>query len=178
DRQRRILCDHLDAFDRDQIAEDRLERGLDEELRAGRQLRAVGREDQLEDAAAPVRPHDALAGAGQEHLPDQIAHVLLGGRVRGQSSTAEAEREVDPEVVRGHVADTLGWTTTGRSPMPVGTQTAWPDWMRTGTPPARTRTAPMTHWAVAQGGADPVSAQPVIAYGEACVTTGCPLTVT
>ena len=45
----------------------------------------------------------------------------------------------------------------------------------TGTPPASTRTAPVIHWPVTHGGVGvPVSAQPVIAYGDAIVTAGCP----
>ncbi len=43
-----------------------------------------------------------------------------------------------------------------------------------GMPPARTRTAPVSHWPVTHGGADPVSAQPVTMCGEPTVTAGCP----
>src|SRR3954465_14964306 len=45
----------------------------------------------------------------------------------------------------------------------------------TGTPPASTRTAPVIHCPVTQGGlGDPVSAHPAMTYGDASVTIGCP----
>jgi hypothetical protein len=62
------------------------------------------------------------------------------------------------------VAITLGCTTNGIKPVPVGMHTAVPVCSNTGAPPAKTRTAATTHWAVTQGGlVVPVRAQPVIA---------------
>ncbi len=59
--------------------------------------------------------------------------------------------------------------------VPFGMQVDVPTIVATGTPPASTRTAPVSHWPVTHGGFTvPVSAQPVIAYGDAIVTSGCP----
>src|SRR6266852_5892921 len=74
-----------------------------------------------------------------------------------------------------YVASTRVCTTSGISGVPVGTQTDRPAIVTTGAPPAITRTAPTTQFAVAQGGLpEPVSAQPAIANGEASVTAGWP----
>ena len=58
-------------------------------------------------------------------------------------------------------------------------QTDEPAKVATGTPPASTRVAPISHWPVTQGGVGvPVSAQPATAYGDAIVTSGWPDSVT
>ena len=63
--------------------------------------------------------------------------------------------------------------TTGSRPVPVGTHTAVLVAVSTGMPPHFTRSAATTQFAVTQGGVLVLaSEQPVIAYGEACVTTG------
>jgi hypothetical protein len=77
-------------------------------------------------------------------------------------------------VVDVHVTTTRGWAVTGSSGVPVGTHVDEPIMDATGTPPASTRTAPVIHCPVAHGGAEPVSAQPVTAHGDAIVTSGCP----
>ena len=61
--QRGVLGFHAHRLDDDQIAEPLLQRALHEELRGRRQHVAVGREHELQQAAAEVRPHDPLAGA-------------------------------------------------------------------------------------------------------------------
>ena len=59
--------------------------------------------------------------------------------------------------------------------VPVGTQAEAPLITASGTPPPITRTAPVSHCPVAQGGVGvPVSAQPAMMYGLAIVTAGCP----
>ena len=76
---------------------------------------------------------------------------------------------------RSHVASTRGCAEMGSIGVPVGMQVEAPAIVATGTPPASTRTAPLIHCPVTHGGAPvPVRAQPVIAYGDESVTTGCP----
>jgi hypothetical protein len=56
-----------------------------------------------------------------------------------------------------------------------GTQMAWLSCNSTGTPPARTRMAAVTHWAVTQGKGMPagvVNGQPAMVWGAGWVTTG------
>ena len=57
--------------ERDEVAEPLLERALDEELRGRGELGAVRREDELHQPAAEIRPHDALARRGEQHLLDR-----------------------------------------------------------------------------------------------------------
>src|SRR3954468_12233163 len=59
--------------------------------------------------------------------------------------------------------------------VPGATHVEVPAIVATGVPPASTRTAPVIHWPVTQGGfGEPVSAQPAITYVDASVTMGCP----
>jgi hypothetical protein len=72
-----------------------------------------------------------------------------------------------------HVAMTRGWVVATSNGWPVGTQTAVLAWVTTGNPPASTRVAPRTHWALTQGGVEVVeSAQPATTYNVASVTIG------
>jgi hypothetical protein len=71
--------------------------------------------------------------------------VVIGG---GGSATAiEVEWEIDIH----HIPFTRIWVTTMLSGVPVGAQIAWLSCNNTGMPPARTRVAAVTHWAVTQG---------------------------
>jgi hypothetical protein len=55
------------------------------------------------------------------------------------------------------------WVATILSGVPVGAQIAWLSCSKTGTLPALTRVAALTHWAVAQGGLPvPVNPQPAM----------------
>ena len=72
-----------------QVAEPLLERALDEELGRRRELVAVRREDELQQAAAERRAVDPLAGRREQHLLDQVADVVVASvaAVRPRPST-------------------------------------------------------------------------------------------
>jgi len=79
----------------DAVAQPLLERALDGELDGGRQHVAVGREDLLQEAAAEGRPVDPLARRGEQHLLDQVAHVLFGVGLRRPPPAVDVVGEVD-----------------------------------------------------------------------------------
>src|SRR5918992_4473863 len=152
------------------MAELLLERALDEVLGPGDELRAAGFEDEGEEPAPELRPHHPLAGGGEEHLLDQVAHVVVGPGRRRPAAAVHAVGKVD-----AHVASTRGCALIGSIGVPVGMHVEAPIMVASGVPPATTRTAPLSHWPVTQGGVSvPVSAQPATAYGEAIVTAGWP----
>ena len=66
-----------DRLHADVVAEPLLQRGLHGELSGRGHLHAVGCEGKLQQAAAEVGQVDALAGRGEEHLLDELAHVVL-----------------------------------------------------------------------------------------------------
>ena len=68
------------------IGQPLLQRALHAHLHRGGQRVAVGREHQLQQAAAEVRPVDALAGHREKHLLDHVAHVR--GVVRDAAAAA------------------------------------------------------------------------------------------
>ena len=153
------------------MAELLLQRALDEVLRRGDELRPARLEDEREQPAAELGPHHALARRGEEHLLDQVAQVVVRVGSGGAAATVDVVREIDVD----HVASTRGWAITGSIGVPVGMQVEAPSIVASGTPPASTRTAPVSHCPVTHGGADVgLSAQPAIAYGDAIVTTGWP----
>ena len=93
--QRRVLGFDAHGLDDDQIAEPLLQRALHEHLRGRRQHVAVGREHQLQQAAAEIRPHDALARAGEQHLLDQIANVIGVAGLRRAAAAIEPIGKID-----------------------------------------------------------------------------------
>src|SRR5262245_57601159 len=111
-------------------------------LRRRDELRSARLEDEAEQPAAEVGPHHALAGRGEEHLLDQVAEVIVGAGRRGATAPVDVVREVD---VR-HVARTRVWEKTGSIGVPGATHVDEPAIVATGTPPASTRTAPVSHW--------------------------------
>src|SRR6202521_6291464 len=68
DGQRRVVALHLDGFHQDEVAEPLLQRALHQKLRGGGELRAVRREQQLQQAGAEGGAVDALARRGEEQL--------------------------------------------------------------------------------------------------------------
>ena len=165
-------CVDLDRLDGDQVPELLLERALHDVLRRRDELRPARLEDEAEQAAAEVGPHHALARRGEEHLLDQVAQVVVGVVAGRAAAPVDVVREVDVRVMsRAPAAGRRPAASACRS----GCRSSAPTIVATGTPPASTRTAPLIHCPVTHGGAPvPVSAQPVTAYGEAIVTTGCP----
>src|SRR5215208_580843 len=138
------------------MAELPLERALDQMLGCGDELRSARLEYERQQPAAEVRPHDALARRGEEHLLDQVAQVVVVARAGRPATTVHVEGEID---LRGHVASTRGWKETGRSGVPGAMHVDDPAIVTSGAPPARTRVAPVSHCPVTHGGAEPVSAQ-------------------
>jgi len=59
-------------------------------------LRVVGREDQLPDAAAKFRAHDALAGHGPQDNANGLFDVVLAGGQGDLAARAELEWEGQP----------------------------------------------------------------------------------
>jgi hypothetical protein len=129
-------------------------------------------EHHREQAGSEVRSHHPFARRREQHLLDQVAHVLVGIGRGGTTAPVDAPRVVEWRAGR-HVALTLGWTTSGSIGVPVGTHVDEPAWTATGVPPANTRVAPDVHCPVTHGGVDVVDRpHPTTTYGVASVTTG------
>src|SRR5262249_23531980 len=146
DAECRVDVRHLDRAQLDPVAEPLLERGLHGELGRGGERVAVGREHELHEPAPERGPVDALAGAREEDLPDQVAEVLVVGALAGASASAESEREVDVHgqvpITRGCVPLTMGgpcgaWSAARQRPTLV--------WRITGERFTLTRTAGTSH---------------------------------
>src|SRR5215204_2307878 len=172
-----LLAFDLNGLDLDQVSQPLLQGALHQELGGGGQLVAVGSKDELRQPAAEVRPVDTLAGRGEQQLLYEISNVRLGVRGRRPPSDVQVERVVDL-----HQAPlTRIWVATTFRPVPVGAHIAWLSCSNKGSPFERTRTEPVTHWAVthgpfAAGGGGNV--QPAITYGPVWLTVGWPPTMT
>jgi hypothetical protein len=87
-----------------------------------------------------------------------------------------------PGEIDVHSALTRGWALTGISGVPFGAQTDVPSRRTTGAPIDVTRTAPVVHSAVTQGGDTPDviagKVHPATVYGPGTVMIGIPSTVT
>src|SRR4029079_1694172 len=90
---------------------------------------------------------DALTGRGEEHLFDEVAHVLVLGRVGRAAASVEVRRIVELH----HVPFTRTCVTTMVKGVPVGAQTDWLSCRRSGWPFDITRVAAVTHCAVTHG---------------------------
>ena len=132
-----VSASTCDRFDIDQIAEPLLQRALNEELRGRGQLVAVGREDELHQAAAEVGPVDPLARRGEQHLLDQVADV----RVVVGLGRAAARVEVKWKIELAHSPLTRVCVENNISGVPVGAQIAWLDCSNTGCPGKHARRA-------------------------------------
>src|SRR5215213_8962484 len=75
-----------------QLAQPLLQRALNQELGRGGELVAVGREDELHQAAPEIRAVHALAGRGEEHLLDHVADVVFVARARRAPAAVEPVR--------------------------------------------------------------------------------------
>src|ERR1051326_2574632 len=84
------------------------------------------------------------ARCGEQDLLDQVAQVVVRIRRGRASPPVHVVREVD---VR-HVASTRTWAESGSIGVPDATHVEVPVIVATGTPPASTRTAPVSHWPV------------------------------
>src|SRR5262245_53190273 len=78
-------------MDRDETAEPLREGALHEDLRRAGKLRRIRLEQQLRDATAEVRAHDALARRREEHDLDKRANVSLIGALGGAPTMIELE---------------------------------------------------------------------------------------
>src|SRR5262249_25587922 len=135
-------------------------------------------EHELHEPAPERGPVDALAGAREEHLLDQVAEVLVVGALAGASASAESEREVDVHgqvpITRGCVPLTMGgpcgaWSAARQRPTLV--------WRITGERFPLTRTAGTSHCTRTHGCGAPetLKTQPTIGYWSASVAAGWPL---
>src|SRR6266852_197601 len=107
-RQPLVNVVDADLLDLDHVREPPLERPLDEELRRCAQDIAVRHEHELQKAATEVRAVHAFPGCREEHLLDEVAHVVVGIG-RGTASTLiDVKWEV--HVIAHQVACTWVWT--------------------------------------------------------------------
>jgi hypothetical protein len=160
----------------DEVGQPALKSSLYGHLQSRSQGVVDGREDESVEAAAEVGTIDALAWRRKENLFDELPDVIVVGRFRGSAAAIELEWIGDLH----QLPFTRTWVTAMISGVPVGAQIAWLSRRTTGTPPAVTRVAAVTHCAVTQGPLPPggTKAHPATVYGAACVATGCPPTVT
>ena len=125
DAQRRVHARGLDRPHVDHVAEPALEAGLDGHLDRGGKLRAVRREDHLQQAAAEVRTVHALAGVGEEELLDHVADVIARRRWWRLRPRLSIWNGKSMYMLAAHSAVTRVWVTTMSTGVPVGAQIAW-----------------------------------------------------
>jgi hypothetical protein len=138
---------------------------LHKELRRGRELRAVRREDELIHTAAERGTIYPFARRREQHLLDQIANVIVRRRVRSAAAIIETEWIIHV----AHVAMTRVCVRITVNGVPVGVHTATLVCVNTGSPLANTRVAATTHCAMTHGPLPPgvTKGQPAITYGAA-----------
>jgi hypothetical protein len=114
---------------------------------------------------------------GEEQLFDHVADMIVVARVGGAAIATEVKRKIYVH----HVAFTRICVLRIFNPVPVGAQTAWLSFVKTGVPPALTRVAALVHCALTQGPLPAVGGgrvQPATVYELVCVTIGWPPTLT
>lgn len=94
-----ILADHVKGLHVDEVAEPALEGCLHGQFEGADQLGTVRGEDEIEESAAEVGAHHALAGAGEKQLLDQVVDVIAVAGVRRASPAVGVEGK--REVLRG-----------------------------------------------------------------------------
>jgi hypothetical protein len=123
DDKARIVGLDLHLIHLNQISEPLLQRALHDELSGGCKLLAIGREYELPQPAAKVRPVHALARRRKQHLFYQVANMPIVARASGPSEAIELKRIKDVHLC--HIPVTLSWVKTTTSGVPVGAHIAW-----------------------------------------------------